>query len=64
MLFKTQSIDQEGLLRLMNPPGRDNLIHALRSRQKKQAAAAAAKAKMGMDQPHKPNGKGKPGAHP
>ena len=64
-LFKAQAIDAEGLLRLLNPANRDNLIHALRSRQKKAAAAQAKRAQMGLDQPHgKPNGKGKPGAHP
>jgi hypothetical protein len=41
-LFKAQAIDQEGLLRLINPPNRDNLIHALRQRQKRQAAMRAA----------------------
>ena len=62
-LFKSQAIDQEALLRMMNPPDRDNLLHALRSRQKKQAAAQAAKIKMGIPpEGGKPNGKGK-GAH-
>ena len=60
-LFKTQSIDQEGLLRLLNPPDRDNLIHNLRAKQKKQAQAAAMRQKMGIPEPGqkpKPNGKG------
>lgn len=61
-LFKSQAIDAEGLLRMLNPPNRDNLIHALRARQKKAAAAQAKRQAMGLDQP-KPNGKGKPGAH-
>lgn len=47
LLFKAQAIDQEGLIRLMNPPNRNNLIHSLRDRQKKQAAAAALKAQQG-----------------
>ena len=47
-LFKAQAIDQEALIRLMNPPGRDNLIHSLRDRQKKAAEAAAKKAQMGL----------------
>lgn len=63
-LFKSQSIDQEGLLRLLNPPGRDNLIHSLRARQKKAAQAAALRAKMGLPPPGaKPNGKGGSSAH-
>ena len=63
-LFKSQSIDQEGLLRLLNPPDRDNLIHSLRMKQKKQAQAAAMRQKMGIPEPGaKPNGKGRPGAH-
>jgi hypothetical protein len=62
-LFKSQAIDQEALLRMMNPPDRDNLIHSLRSRQKKAAQAAAAKMKMGIPpEGGKPNGKGKGGA--
>ena len=55
-LFKSQSIDQEGLLRLLNPPNRDNLIHLLRARQKRQAKAAMMRQQMGA--PPKPNGKG------
>ncbi len=61
-LFKSQSIDQEGLLRLLNPPNRDNLIHALRARKKQAAKAQAMRAQMG-EPPGKPTGKGKPGAH-
>ena len=47
LLFKSQAIDQEGLIRGLNPPGRNNLIHALRARQKKAAQAAALRAQMG-----------------
>ena len=47
-LFKSQAIDQEGLIRMLNPPGRDNLIHALRNRQRKQAAAAQKRMQMGL----------------
>jgi hypothetical protein len=62
-LFKAQAIDQEWLIRLMNPPDKENLIHALRSRQKKQAEAAMKRAQMGLPQPGaKPNGHAK-GAH-
>ena len=60
-LFKSQAIDAEGLLRLLNPPDRDNLIHGLRARQKKAAQAQAMRAKMGIPEPGakpKPNGKG------
>jgi hypothetical protein len=59
LLFKAQAIDQEGLLRMLNPPNRDNLIHALRSRQKKQAAAALQRMKMGLPPPGAPAPKGK-----
>jgi hypothetical protein len=59
-LFKAAAIDQEGLLRMLNPPNRDNLIHALRARQKKAAEAAAKRAQMGLPEPGaRPNGKGK-----
>jgi len=55
-LYKAQAIDQEGFIRMLNPPNRDNLIHALRTRQKKQAKAAAMRAQMGIAEPH-PRGK-------
>ena len=64
LLFKAQAIDQEGLIRMLNPANRDNLLHALRARQKKAAAAAAARQKMGLPEPGaKPNGKGGHSAH-
>lgn len=64
LLYKAQAIDQEGLLRMLNPPNRDNLIHALRSRQKKAAQAKAMREKMGLPEPgQKPNGKGGHSAH-
>lgn len=60
LLFKAQAIDQEGLLRMLNPPNRDNLIHALRARQKKAAQAAALRQRMGIPEPSAPkNGRGK-----
>lgn len=63
-LFKAQAIDQEGLIRLLNPPNRDNLIHQLRARQKKAAAAKAMREKMGLPEPGaKPNGKGGHAGH-
>jgi hypothetical protein len=63
-LFKAQAIDAEGLLRLMNPPDRDNLIHALRARQKKAAAAQLKRMQMGLPEPGaKTNGKGHGAAH-
>lgn len=64
LLFKAQAIDQEGLIRLLKPPQRDNLLHALRARQKKQAAIAAARLKMGLPPPgEKPPPKGKSNGH-
>jgi hypothetical protein len=64
-LFKSQAVDQEALLRLLNPPDRDNLIHALRTRKKQAAQAQAMRQKMGLPEPGaKPNGKGGKGAHP
>ena len=47
-LFKSQAIDAEGLIRLLNPPNRNNLIHLLRARQKKAAEAAAKRVQMGL----------------
>jgi len=61
-LFKAQAIDQEGLIRLLNPPNRDNLIHQLRTRQKAAAKAKMMQAQMGGP-PAKPNGKGGHAAH-
>ncbi len=59
-LFKAQAVDQEHLIRMLNPPNRDNLIHALRARQKKQAAAAAKRLQMGLPpEGAQPKGKGK-----
>jgi hypothetical protein len=64
-LFKMQAIDQEALLRMLNPPNRNNLIHALRQRQKKQAQAAAQRAAMGLPPPGAPpRGKKANGQHP
>ena len=40
-LFKAQAIDREQLLRLLNPPNRDAMIHALRSRMAKEAQQRA-----------------------
>jgi hypothetical protein len=62
LLFKAQAIDAEGLIRLINPPNRNNLIHALRARQKKAAEMQAKKAAMGIpDGP--PRGGKKPNGH-
>jgi hypothetical protein len=55
LLYKAQAIDQEGLIRGLNPPGRNNLIHSLRARQKKAAAAAAKREQMGIGQPKQPS---------
>jgi hypothetical protein len=46
LLFKSQAIDREMLIRLLNPPNADNMIHALRKRlvaEKQQADARAAR---------------------
>jgi len=40
LLFKAQAIDQEMLIRLLNPPARDNMIAALRERVRQQQLAA------------------------
>lgn len=42
ILFKAQAIDQEGLVRLLNPPEIENILHSLKQRQ----AAAAQQAAM------------------
>lgn len=52
-LFKAQAIDREMLVRMLQPPNADNIIHALRKRvkaeqeQAKQRAAAGVKEKQG-----------------
>jgi hypothetical protein len=61
-LFKAQAIDQEGLLRMLSPPGRNNLIHALRANKKKAAQAAAMRAQMGLPPPGAPPRKHKNGS--
>jgi len=63
LLYKAQAVDQEGLLRMLNPAGRDNLIASLRARQAKAAKAAALKAQMGGP-PTPKNGKGHGAPHP
>lgn len=65
LLFKTQAIDQEMLIRMLSPPNKDNAIHALRANQKKKAAAAQQRMKMGLPPDGSPPKKGKGnGAHP
>lgn len=65
ILFKAQAIDQEQLIRLMKPQNQDNLIHALRDRQKKAAAAAQKRMAMGLPPDGSPPKKGKSnGAQP
>lgn len=51
LLFKSQAIDQEWLLRLTNPPERNNLLHSLKLR--KQAAAAQAAKEAQNPEAHK-----------
>jgi hypothetical protein len=48
LLFKTQAIDQEQLIRMLSPPNKDALIHALRERQ----ARAALQRALQPQQPH------------
>jgi hypothetical protein len=57
-MMKFQAIDQEAFIRLLRPPNQENLIHALRSRQKRAAAAAAMRARQGVPEP-KPHARGK-----
>jgi len=60
ILMKFQAVDQEMFVRMLNPPGRDNIIHSLRARQKKAAAVAMQRMKMGLPPPgEKPPPKGK-----
>lgn len=40
LLFKAKAIDREMLIRVLNPPGKDDMIHQLRARVKAEAAAA------------------------
>ena len=62
-LFKANAIDQEGLIRLLNPPNKENLIHLLRAKQKKAAQIAAQRAAHGQPPPgEKPKKNG--AAHP
>lgn len=53
-LFKAQAIDREMLVRLLNPPNADNIIHQLRKRVKAEQEAAKAKAAAGEKEPGKP----------
>jgi hypothetical protein len=65
-LFKAQAIDREGLIRLLNPPNRDNLIHALRSRTKREEKMKLLAAMSGRTPPPGTggaNGKARRGAH-
>ena len=60
-LIKAQAIDQENLLRMLNPPNRNNLIHALRAKQKKAAQVQAMRARQGIPPDGAPHGRGKKG---
>lgn len=65
LLFKAQAINKEWLIRLLRAPNRNNLIHALRTTEKKQAQVAAMRMKMGLPPPgEKPPAKGKSAAPP
>jgi hypothetical protein len=48
-LFKAQAIDREQLIRMLNPPNADNLIHQLRKRVKAEVQKAQQQAAMGGD---------------
>lgn len=48
LLFKSQAVDREAFLRMMNPPNADNLIHALRKRVKAETQQAAQKMAAGI----------------
>jgi hypothetical protein len=47
-LFKAQAIDREMLIRMLNPPNADNMIHALRKRVKAEQEAQKAKLAAGI----------------
>jgi hypothetical protein len=55
-LFKAQAIDQEMLVRMLNPPNKENIIHRLRTNQAKAAKAQAMRAASGQppEKGHKP----------
>lgn len=54
LLFKAQAIDQEWLIRMVNPSQKSNLLHALRLRKEAQARAEQQKLAMGVtDKSHK-----------
>lgn len=48
LLFKAQAIDQEWLIRMVNPSQKSNLLHALRLRKEAEAKAAQAKLAAGI----------------
>ena len=62
-LIKMQAIDQEAFIRMLNPPDKENLIHALRARKKKAMQMAAMQAASGQP-PAKPPGRGKSASAP
>lgn len=49
LLFKTQSIDQEGLVRRLNPPDKEQIIHSLKKRQKAAQAQHQQELAAGID---------------
>ena len=55
LLFKTQCIDQEGLVRALNPPAKDEIIHSLKKRQRAAAEQRQQELAMGIE----PDGKKK-----
>jgi hypothetical protein len=53
LLFKAQAIDQEWLVRMLNPPEQSNILHSLRSRQKKDAEQKQQEALLHAQHPEK-----------
>lgn len=53
LLFKTQCIDQEGLVRALNPPAKDEILHSLKKRQKAAAEQHKAEVEAGVHDQHK-----------
>ncbi len=54
MLFKSQAIDREWLIRMLNPTQKQSMIHSLKAREKAESQAAQQKLAMGVsDKGHK-----------
>jgi hypothetical protein len=53
LLFKSEAIDREMLIRILNPPNADNMIHALRKRVKAEQEEAKRKEAAGIKEKEK-----------